>query len=217
MTYSRFDNQLLETSIALQDSDINCIEVVAIAKKLEERTDFTLDLSSNPLLEKGGLAIAKLRAKGLGLAKTFITDNVVKELFTNSDLQSLNIRGNKITDTVFTTLQAEGCKLEALDLSYTEITDATIDVLMKLPNLKLLLVDFNKVSDESTLKILKMPSLCYLEVFGCELQKNTIKVVNDFNKKNKEKTANILRNEVIVTPSSDIDFFEKENKTCSLI
>lgn len=214
MTLFNIDEQLNQDTITLHDSEINSFDASKLAEKLAGRSGFFLDLSSNPILEKGGLAVAKLKAKGLGLAKTFITNNVAKELFTNWNLSSLNLKGNRITDAAFATVDCtKMSNLHALDLSQTEITDATLGVLMKLPNLRILVVDQNNLSSDAITQLLKKPSLCYLQAGGCKLDDKTNEAIDKFNENNAKKTARFIQREHIVFVSSSIDFFN--NKTCS--
>ncbi len=196
--------RLNEDIIFLQDEEINTNMAISLSEILSKRKDYFLDLSSNVLGKDGGIAIAKLNAKGLGLAKSFITDDAVKIILTNQSLMCLNLRGNEITDDAFCHEDlSKLVHLEALDLSQTKITSTTCDALAKLPSLKLLVIDYNEqLSKEAIQKLMTIPSLCYIQAEGCGLDDATKSAIKKFNIQNQSKTAEVIPRLPIMTLSS---------------
>jgi len=183
----------------LQDEDISSQDLEGIVETLGDKEVPSIDLASNYIGDVAALTLMQLSTRNLGLAKTNLTDETVHQLLACNKYSSLNLRGNKITDSAFSELDVESLtSITQLDLSYTYISDATLNFLVKFPNLKIVLLNFNQsLSSNAVIKLAGKLSLCYIESFGCQLNDKTREIMGRFNVSNKDRTTKFLKKKSI--------------------
>lgn len=143
-------------SLNVGTTEVGDLGVSSLASLTELRS---LNLSHTMTSDKGLAVVAKLpRLKELAVRYTLV-ENVVAP----PEVEILSLEGCSIGDDAIEKL-AGLTKLHQLDLSYTEVTDAGIAHLTKLPALKFLDLNATELSDDALKEIAQITSLDHLRL-----------------------------------------------------
>lgn len=126
-----------------------------------------------------------LRVTGNSANRVEITPDLLEDILSFDDAESLSLFGTTTTDEQLAKL-VELKNLVSLDLSYTSITDASATSLAKLEGLHNVRLEGTKITDRTLETLAKLPSVTMLHIAKTEISDRGLKFLRD------HKTLNVL-------------------------
>jgi Leucine-rich repeat (LRR) protein len=150
--------------VNLRGSWVNDADMIELGRFPELQR---LDLSHTRITDEGLLRL-KSAAKIVDLNLFYveqITDQGMTAIKNWTNLKRLNVRGTRISDGTLEILSRMP-QLEALDIANTQISDDGYDYLITLVNLKELSLGRSRLSDNAIKALRLLPTLTYLDLGG---------------------------------------------------